>query len=186
MVEGVLYLSTAMYQVAAIDAGTGETRWVYDPEVYLGGEPIHGYGSRGLAYWTDGDDERIFWGTSEGYLHAVDAGSGRPVPDFGDNGRVDLTEGIPRASRDETNYQGRVLLGVKSPPVVIGDVVVTPTIISDFVVRKEAPPGWLKGWTPGPATPGGSSGRCRGRRLRRRYLAEGREAPPYPDCTITS
>ena len=34
---------------------------------------------------------------------------------------------------------------MKSPPVVIRDVVVTPTIISDFVVRKEAPPGWLKG-----------------------------------------
>ena len=145
MVDGVLYLSTAMYQVAAIDAGTGETLWVYDPQVYQGGDPTHGYGSRGLAYWTDGDEARIFWGTSEGYLHAVDAGTGRPVLGFGDSGRVDLTEGIPRASRDETNYQGRVLLGVKSPPVVIGDVVVTPTIISDFVVRKEAPPGWIKG-----------------------------------------
>ena len=145
MVDGVLYLSTAMYQVAAIDAGTGETLWVYDPQVYQGGDPTHGYGSRGLAYWTDGDEARIFWGTSEGYLHAVDAGTGRPVLGFGDSGRVDLTEGIPRASREETNYQGRVLLGVKSPPVVIGDVVVTPTIISDFVVRKEAPPGWIKG-----------------------------------------
>ena len=145
MVDGVLYLSTAMYQVAAIDAGTGETLWVHDPEVYRGGEPTHGYGSRGVAYWTDGDDERIFWGTSEGYLHAVNARTGDPVPDFGDNGRVDLTEGIPRATRGESNYQGRNLLGVKSPPVVIRDVVVTPTIISDFVVRKEAPPGWLKG-----------------------------------------
>ena len=145
MVNGVLYLSTAMYQVAAIDAGTGETLWVHDPEVYRGGEPTHGYGSRGVAYWTDGDDERIFWGTSEGYLHAVNARTGQPVPDFGDNGRVDLTEGIPRATRGDSNYQGRNLLGVKSPPVVIRDVVVTPTIISDFVVRKEAPPGWLKG-----------------------------------------
>ena len=145
MVEGVLYLSTAMYQVAAIDAGTGETVWLHDPQVYRGGQPTHGYGSRGLAYWTDGEEARIFWGTSEGYLHAVDAGTGQPVPGFGDNGRVDLTEGIPRATRGETNYQGRTLLGVKSPPVVIGDVVVTPTIISDFVVRKEAPPGWLKG-----------------------------------------
>ena len=44
MIDGVLYISTAMYQVAAIDAGTGETLWVYDPEVYRGGEPTHGYG----------------------------------------------------------------------------------------------------------------------------------------------
>ena len=147
MIAGRLYLSTAMYQTAAIDAGSGETIWVYDPEVYLGGNPTHGYGSRGIAYWADdeSDDERIFWGTSEGYLLAVDAKTGQPVLDFGENGRVDLTEGIPRATRGTTNYQGRGLLQVKSPPVVLRDVVVTPTIISDFVIRKEAPPGWLKG-----------------------------------------
>ena len=145
MVNGVLYLSTAMYQAAAIDASTGETLWIHDPEVYLGGAPTHGYGSRGVAYWTDGKEERIFWGTSEGYLLAVDAKTGQPPSNFGKNGRVDLTDGIPRADRGETNYQGRNLLGVKSPPIIVRDVVVTPTIISDFVVRKEAPPGWLKG-----------------------------------------
>ncbi|HIE94345.1 MAG TPA: pyrroloquinoline quinone-dependent dehydrogenase, partial [Acidobacteria bacterium] len=145
MVGGTLYLSTAMYQAAAVDAGTGETVWIYDPRVYEGGEPTHGYGSRGVAYWTDGQDERIFWGTSEGYLQAVDAKTGQPPPTFGTNGRVDLTEGIPRATRGDMNYQGRNLLGVKSPPVVLRDVVVAPTIISDFVVKKEAPPGWLKG-----------------------------------------
>jgi quinoprotein glucose dehydrogenase len=147
MINGVIYLSTAMYQVAALDAGTGETLWVHDPEVYLGGRPTHGYGSRGIEYWSDetGADQRIFWGTSEGYLHAVDALTGDPILDFGDNGRVDLTEDIPRATRGDTNYQGRNLLQVKSPPVALRDIVVTPTIISDFVVRKEAPPGWLKG-----------------------------------------
>ena len=145
MVDGTLYLSTAMYQAAAIDAGTGDTIWVYDPQVYLGGQPTHGYGSRGVAYWTDGEEARIFWGTSEGYLLGVDARTGQPATGFGTNGRVDLTEGIPRATRGDTNYQGRNLLGVKSPPVVLRDVVVAPTIISDFVVRKEAPPGWLKG-----------------------------------------
>ncbi len=147
MIDGTLYLSTALYQVAAIDAGTGETRWVYDPQVYQEGLPTHGYGSRGIAYWADeeGGDERIFWGTSEGWLHAVDARTGRPVAGFGAGGRVDLTEGIPRADRRDVNYQGRNLLGVKSPPVVMRDVVVTPTIISDFVIRREAPPGWVKG-----------------------------------------
>ncbi|MEE2638280.1 MAG: pyrroloquinoline quinone-dependent dehydrogenase [Acidobacteriota bacterium] len=147
MIDGTLYLSTAMYQTAAIDAGTGETKWVYDPRVYDGGLPTHGYGSRGIAYWSDSetDDERIFWGTTEGYLHAVDAKTGEPVLGFGANGRVDLTEGIPRATRGDVNYQGRNLLQVKSPPVVLRDVVVTPTIISDFVIKKEAPPGWLKG-----------------------------------------
>ena len=145
MIDGVLYLTTALYQAAAVDAGTGETLWVYDPEVYHGGDPTHAYRSRGLAYWSDGDDARIFWGTSEAYLIAVDARTGEPVADFGDSGRVDLMEGVPRAERGGTNYQGRNLVGVASPPVITRDVVVTPTIISDFVIRREAPPGWVKG-----------------------------------------
>ena len=145
MIDGVLYLTTALYQAAAVDAGTGETLWVHDPGVYHAGDPTHAYRSRGLAYWSDGDDARIFWGTSEAYLIAVDARTGEPVPDFGDSGRVDLMEGVPRAERGGTNYQGRNLVGVASPPVITRDVVVTPTIISDFVIRREAPPGWVKG-----------------------------------------
>ena len=145
MIDGVLYLTTALYQAAAVDAGTGETVWVHDPQAYEGGDPTHAYRSRGLAYWSDGDDARIFWGTSEAYLIAVDARTGEPVRDFGDNGRVDLMEGVPRAERGGTNYQGRNLVGVASPPVITRDVVVTPTIISDFVIRREAPPGWVKG-----------------------------------------
>ncbi len=145
MIDGVLYLTTALYQAAAVDAGTGETLWVHDPQAYRGGDPTHAYRSRGLAWWSDGDDARIFWGTSEAYLIAVDARTGEPIRDFGDNGRVDLMEGIPRAERGGTNYQGRNLVGVASPPVITRDVVVTPTIISDFVIRREAPPGWVKG-----------------------------------------
>jgi len=145
MIDGVLYLTTALYQAAAVDAGTGETVWVHDPRAYEGGDPTHAYRSRGLAYWSDGDDARIFWGTSEAYLIAVDARTGEPIRDFGDNGRVDLMEGVPRAERGGTNYQGRNLVGVASPPVITRDVVVTPTIISDFVIRREAPPGWVKG-----------------------------------------
>jgi quinoprotein glucose dehydrogenase len=145
MIDGVLYLSTALYQAAAVDAGTGETLWVYDPQAYLHGNPTHAYRSRGVAYWEDGDDRRILWGTSEAYLLAVDAVTGEPVRSFGENGRVDLTDGIPRARRSDVNYQGRNLIGVASPPIIARDVVVTPSIISDFVVRKEAPPGWLKG-----------------------------------------
>ena len=145
MVDGVLYIATALHQGAAVDAATGETLWVHDPEAYLRGVPTHAYRTRGLAYWSDGQDERIFWGTSDGYLVAVDAETGQPALAFGNEGRHDLMEDIPRANRGETDPRGRNLLGVGSPPIVVGDVVVTPTIISDYAVRKEAPPGWLKG-----------------------------------------
>ena len=150
MVGGVIYISTALHQVAAIDADTGRTRWVYDPQSYLGNSSPHanvglGFNSRGLAYWTDGQDERILWGTNEGYLLAVNAKTGEPVVDFGDDGRVDLMEDIPRAVRGTTDFRGHSWLGVASPPIIVRDVVVTPTVISDFPVAKEAPPGWVKG-----------------------------------------
>ena len=134
-----------MYQAAAVDAGTGESIWVHDPQAYLGGLPTHAYRSRGVAYWTDGQEARVYWGTSEGYLVGVDAETGQPVPGFGDNGRVDLMEGIPRATRGETDHRGRNLLGAASPPIIARDVIVTPTIITDYATRREAPPGWLKG-----------------------------------------
>ncbi len=148
MVDGVLYLSTALHQVAAVDAATGETLWVHDPKAYLGGRPTHFYNSRGVAYWSDDrpgiSDTRIFFGTNEGYLIALDADTGAPVLDFGDNGRVDLMEGLPRAVRG-TGANRRNPFGVASPPIVAHDVVVTPNVISDGTTTKEAIPGWLKG-----------------------------------------
>jgi quinoprotein glucose dehydrogenase len=148
MVGGVMYLSTALHQVAAVDAATGETLWVHDPEAYLGGRPTHFYNSRGVAYWSDdrpgATDARIFFGTNAGYLIALDAQTGAPVLDFGDNGRVDLMEDLPRAVRG-TDADRRNRFGVASPPIVAHDVVVTPNVISDGTTTKEAPPGWLKG-----------------------------------------
>lgn len=150
MVGGVLYITTPLYQAAAVDAATGETIWVYNPESYLGQPSPHanvgiGFNSRGLAYWSDGQDERVLWGTNEGYLLAVDAKTGQPVRSFGINGRVDLMEGIPRAVRGTADHRGHSWLGVASPPIIAHDVVVTPTVISDFPIAKEAPPGWVKG-----------------------------------------
>jgi len=62
MIGGVLYTSTSLSQVAAIDAATGETKWVFDPRIYengLGIPPNLGWLHRGVAYWRKGDDERI-------------------------------------------------------------------------------------------------------------------------------
>jgi quinoprotein glucose dehydrogenase len=69
MIRGVLYVSTSLSQVAAIDTATGRTVWVYDPKVWTLGSPSNlGWVHRGVAYWTDGREERIFIGTGNGYL----------------------------------------------------------------------------------------------------------------------
>lgn len=148
MVDGILYVVTALYQAAAIDAATGETLWVYNPKSYEAGTPTMSiyWQHRGAAYWTDGTDKRILWGTGDGYLYSVDARTGRPSRDFGVEGRVDLTDGLPRASRDKRDYLNAMLYSCTSPPLVIGDVVVTGSSIADRRVVKEAVPGWVRGW----------------------------------------
>ena len=148
MIDGVLYIVTALYQAAAIDARTGETLWVYNPKSYEAGTPTMSiyWQHRGPAYWTDGLQSRILWGTGDGYLYSVDAKTGRPNADFGQDGRVDLTETIPRATRGDKDYLNALLYSCASPPLVIGDVVVTGASIADRRVVKESPPGWVRGW----------------------------------------
>ena len=64
MADGLVYVSTALGQAAAIDAGTGEAVWTYDPRIYddLERPPNMGWRHRGLTYWKDAesDDARIF------------------------------------------------------------------------------------------------------------------------------
>ena len=148
MVGGVVYVVTPLRLAAALDAGTGETRWVHDPDAIRGTRysiNAGNYSSRGLAYWKDGQEERLYYGTPDGYLLAVDAATGEPASGFGDNGRVDLAAGIPRAGRETTDDQGHPWIGINSPPIVARGVVVTPTSISDQPITREQPPGWVRG-----------------------------------------
>src|SRR6266436_6330311 len=95
MVGGVLYTSTSLSQVAAIDALTGETKWVFDPKIYENGLGIpanDGWTHRGVAYWRNGDDERIVILTGFAQMIALDAKTGKPVAGFGRDGRVDLAQ----------------------------------------------------------------------------------------------
>jgi quinoprotein glucose dehydrogenase len=136
MVNGVLYTVTGLGLVAALDPATGQTRWVYDPESYKSGTPNNGgFLQRGLAYWTDGKAERLLIGTADGYLLSVDARTGKPDPQFGSNGKVDLTIGVRDAVR-ATNFTAR-------RPLVAGDIIVVGNSIQDQVFNKEAPPGYV-------------------------------------------
>src|SRR5262249_27841905 len=135
MVGGVLYTSTSLSQVAAIDPQTGKTIWVFNPEAYKAGRPTNlGFVHRGVAYWTDGMQERIFIATHDAYLYAIDAQSGKTVSQFGDNGRVNLAEAIPYAVNSR-NYT------MTSPPVVCRNSVIVGSSISDGPQNKEAPRG---------------------------------------------
>lgn len=140
MADGVLYVSTSLSQVAAIDPVIGRTRWVYDPQTWKGAvPPNHGFVHRGVAYWRKGRDARILYGTSDGYLICLDARTGKVVPKFGDNGRIDLTQGLGR------NVDRR-MYGVTSPPIICNDVVVVGCSIWDFPMKSPMPPGDVRGF----------------------------------------
>ena len=102
---------------------------------------------RGVAYWTDGEsDERIFWGTGNGYLVCVHAQTGQPCADFGDGGMIDAMAGIPRANRDARDYLNAMLYSIHSPPIVVRDKLIHGSQISDRRITKEAVPGWVRAW----------------------------------------
>ncbi len=140
MVDGVLYISTSLSQVAAIDAATGKTQWIYDPETWKNGTPSNnGFVHRGVAYWADGDDQRILFGTGDGYLICLNAQTGKPIPTFGHEGRIDLTQGLGRTV-------DRHLYGVSSPPIICHSVVVMGSKVNDVPLAPEMPPGDVRGF----------------------------------------
>src|SRR5260370_10317439 len=140
MVCGVLYVSTSLSQVAAIDAATGKTRWVYDPETWKNGTPSNnGFVHRGVTYWADGNDQRILFGTGDGYLICLNAQTGKPIRTFGREGRIDLTQGLGRTV-------DRHLYGVSSPPIICRDIVVMGSKVNDVPLAAEMPPGDVRGF----------------------------------------
>jgi len=153
MVGGRLFINMPTSQIASIDAVTGETLWVYNPKTYEEGTTTMSarWNQRGVAYWADGperEDERIFAGTGNGYLICVDAKTGEPCDGFGDGGWVDLVSDLPRAARGDRDWLNALLYSVQSPPLVVGNTVVTPASISSYNITKEAPPGWMRGFDP--------------------------------------
>lgn len=139
-IDGVLYSSSPMSMVSAIDGKTGKTLWTYDPKAYVEGTPPNlGFISRGLSYWADGDDKRILVGTGDGYLIALNAKTGKPIESWGDKGRIDMTKGLRR-------FVDRSLVALTSPPIVCGNTIVPSLAVLDSFAVGRAP---MKNHPPG-------------------------------------
>ena len=122
MVDGVLYATAGSRRNAvAIDAATGELLWMYRlDEGERGTNALRRMSGRGVAYWTDGqEDERIYLVTIGYQLVALDAKTGIPVPAFGENGIVDLKQHNDQAIDPLTGE-----IGWNSAPIVARDTVV--------------------------------------------------------------
>jgi len=110
VVGRVLYGISPTQKVFAVDAATGKLLWNFDSGI-KGLQP-----DRGLAYWSSGNDKRILVGVMN-FLYALDATTGKPIPTFGTQGRVDLQENLGR----EPRYQS---IALTSPGLVYKDLII--------------------------------------------------------------
>ncbi len=113
VVDDVLFATTPNGDAVALDAATGTLRWRFTANEGL--RNVGKVRSRGVAYWSDGTDRRIFVGVRQ-YLFALDAQTGKPIASFGNAGRIDLREGL---GRKPLNW-----VTMTSPAVVYKDLVI--------------------------------------------------------------
>jgi quinoprotein glucose dehydrogenase len=140
MVGDTLYVPTGAHQVAAINPGTGETKWIYTPPPTTDPGRGLGLGSRSLAYWTDGKAARIFHNTLDGRLLSIDANTGKADPNFGEGGLVVLKKHLMPDGSDAP------FVGSSSPATVVGNVVVAQVIADITAPQKEQTPGFIRGF----------------------------------------
>src|SRR5262252_6511297 len=103
---GTMYFTTPFNRVIALDPETGKEKWAFDPKIDLRAPYSEGLINRGVVLWSDPNKSpnetcgrRLFLATIDARLIALDAGAGRPCADFGANGQIDLTQGIPNITR---------------------------------------------------------------------------------------
>ena len=143
LAEGKLIFCTPYNEVIALNPGSGEELWRYNPEINLELEPANQFTCRGIAYWSDesADDascrQRIFMGTNDARLISIDARIGVPCRTFGDNGEVNVNPGMDLVWPGEFQFT--------SPPVVLHDTVIIGSSISDNA-RVIAPKGVVRAY----------------------------------------
>ena len=144
MVGGVLYFTAGTRRdVVAVDAATGETLWMYRLDEGVRGTLAARTVNRGLAYWSDGKgDDRILLISPGFQLIALNAKNGRPLPGFGKDGMIDLTEGLDRA----VVKPGQI--GSSSPAIVVRDTVVVGAALQTGTApaSKTNVPGYIRGF----------------------------------------
>ena len=131
VIDGVMYLSTPLGKVIALDPVTGKQRWVRD----VGVKRDRHFGdwvSRGVSYWHDSRakagaacSRRIFFGVIDARMVALDAVNGEFCQDFGKDGEINLVPLLRNQQSYGDEYEQT------SPPAVIGDLIVVGSAIAD-------------------------------------------------------
>jgi quinoprotein glucose dehydrogenase len=120
IVDRVLYATTPTVNVIALDAATGVLRWRFDP--HDGRKVLGKMRNRGVTYWADGEDRRIFVAVRQ-FLYALDARTGKPLGTFGRAGRIDL--------RDRLRPGERQMVSLSTPGIVYKDLLIVGSLTGE-------------------------------------------------------
>ena len=124
VIDGILFGTTPKMKLFAVDATNGKEKWIFDPAVAMGENKRSFFGMnnvRGIAYWTDGkEDKRLFYSVGA-YLYCINASTGKPVSTFGEDGHIDLHNGLDRDVKDlfvistspGTVYKNMIIMGTR-------------------------------------------------------------------------
>jgi quinoprotein glucose dehydrogenase len=145
VIEGTMYVGTPLGRVIALDAATGQERWIFDPGIAR--DITYGdFASRGVSAWLDpaaapdaACRRRILVATAESQLYAIDARDGRACRGFGKQGMVDLKAGLRIAPFEPAAYS------ITSPPLVINGLVITGSSVADNT-RPDLPSGEVRAY----------------------------------------
>lgn len=118
IIKGILYGVSAASQAFAVDAASGKEIWKTDLK-----DNTFNMTSRGLSYWSDGKEARLFFGYGA-YLYALDAQKGKPILTFGNKGKIHLIDGITRPGADK-------YVLANTPPSVFKNIVIVGTRVSE-------------------------------------------------------
>ncbi|MFC0517069.1 PQQ-binding-like beta-propeller repeat protein [Mucilaginibacter angelicae] len=140
MVDGILYGTSPKLKLFALNAATGQQKWLFDPakdDTTNNGDPMAYYKvSRGVIYWQndEGGEKRIFYSVGA-KTWAIDAETGIPIRSFGKGGYLDLTKDLDRDTKS--------FVAGTTPGVVYKDVLIVGDRVSE---SADAAPGHVRAY----------------------------------------
>ncbi|MFN0101146.1 MAG: pyrroloquinoline quinone-dependent dehydrogenase [Bryobacteraceae bacterium] len=131
VIGGVLYATTPTLMAVALDAATGKELWRFDPvDVRPRGV------NRGVMYWEEGGEKRILYSAGT-FLYALDAKTGKVIPEFGVGGRVDMTKELDRDPPGAFS-------GATTPGVIYKDLAIMGSSVGEG--PRTAAPGHIRAY----------------------------------------
>ena len=131
IIDGVMYATSPALKVLSLNAATGELIWKFDSYNKIKPDGVN----RGVVYWEDGADKRIFFSASY-KLFALNALTGRLIMSFGDSGTVDLRQGLDRNVNE-------IAIENTSPGIIYGDLLIVGSRVSE---GEGAAPGHVRAY----------------------------------------